>query len=109
MIRRPPRSTLFPYTTLFRSVPGTPGFGGVDTHDRPLIAAEYQALRIVRIDPELMEVIAGRIALDRFPRLAGISRAIDGSIHHIDLICVLRIGRNFFEVPTAAPQTFVAR
>src|SRR2546426_11784212 len=24
MIRRPPRSTLFPYTTLFRSVPGTP-------------------------------------------------------------------------------------
>src|SRR2546426_10798494 len=25
MIRRPPRSTLFPYTTLFRSIPGTPG------------------------------------------------------------------------------------
>src|SRR2546422_7779102 len=25
MIRRPPRSTLFPYTTLFRSVCGTPG------------------------------------------------------------------------------------
>src|SRR3712207_7631982 len=24
MIRRPPRSTLFPYTTLFRSVPATP-------------------------------------------------------------------------------------
>src|SRR5437660_2273706 len=35
MIRRPPRSTLFPYTTLFRScdhrrraVRGSPGFGG---------------------------------------------------------------------------------
>src|SRR3712207_8462620 len=27
MIRRPPRSTLFPYTTLFRSDPG-PGLGG---------------------------------------------------------------------------------
>src|SRR2546423_8870539 len=25
MIRRPPRSTLFPYTTLFRSVPSGPG------------------------------------------------------------------------------------
>src|SRR3712207_8181232 len=25
MIRRPPRSTLFPYTTLFRSLPGTEG------------------------------------------------------------------------------------
>src|SRR3712207_9179063 len=28
MIRRPPRSTLFPYTTLFRSPPGRPGRGG---------------------------------------------------------------------------------
>src|SRR3712207_8312474 len=27
MIRRPPRSTLFPYTTLFRSVPGLVGQG----------------------------------------------------------------------------------
>src|SRR3712207_8738789 len=31
MIRRPPRSTLFPYTTLFRSVPGTiPDPSGAD-------------------------------------------------------------------------------
>src|SRR3712207_6909367 len=38
MIRRPPRSTLFPYTTLFRSTPGGPkrpitdyhGYGPVD-------------------------------------------------------------------------------
>src|SRR5256885_10454628 len=29
MIRRPPRSTLFPYTTLFRSAEPTPGGGGV--------------------------------------------------------------------------------
>src|SRR5687768_18361139 len=28
MIRRPPRSTLFPYTTLFRSVPETPNPAG---------------------------------------------------------------------------------
>src|SRR3712207_8443049 len=27
MIRRPPRSTLFPYTTLFRSEPDAPGTG----------------------------------------------------------------------------------
>src|SRR5256885_10957279 len=27
MIRRPPRSTLFPYTTLFRSALDLPGFG----------------------------------------------------------------------------------
>src|SRR5256886_3905206 len=29
MIRRPPRSTLFPYTTLFRSPGGWPSFGSV--------------------------------------------------------------------------------
>src|SRR3712207_7805825 len=28
MIRRPPRSTLFPYTTLFRSIRGVPRSGG---------------------------------------------------------------------------------
>src|SRR3712207_7516708 len=28
MIRRPPRSTLFPYTTLFRSTAGRPGGAG---------------------------------------------------------------------------------
>src|SRR5688572_32552625 len=32
MIRRPPRSTLFPYTTLFRSEPNTPAGCPVDTH-----------------------------------------------------------------------------
>src|SRR3712207_8920008 len=40
MIRRPPRSTLFPYTTLFRShrsrkTPGTPT--AVRTADRPVV------------------------------------------------------------------------
>src|SRR3989442_4419592 len=32
MIRRPPRSTLFPYTTLFRSGGHCPGAGGSDFH-----------------------------------------------------------------------------
>src|SRR3712207_7609673 len=39
MIRRPPRSTLFPYTTLFRSIgaeradPGRPDQGGLGGHE----------------------------------------------------------------------------
>src|SRR5438034_6544933 len=38
MIRRPPRSTLFPYTTLFRSIPALarradPGGAGAARHD----------------------------------------------------------------------------
>src|SRR5256885_5503164 len=37
MIRRPPRSTLFPYTTLFRSPrPGVRGGGGEHPPQRPL-------------------------------------------------------------------------
>src|SRR2546430_11778064 len=32
MIRRPPRSTLFPYTTLFRSLRGGPGVPGREDH-----------------------------------------------------------------------------
>src|SRR2546430_11486597 len=31
MIRRPPRSTLFPYTTLFRSAPGVVGIAETDS------------------------------------------------------------------------------
>src|SRR3989449_5003795 len=33
MIRRPPRSTLFPYTTLFRSLTRSPFSAGGDNHD----------------------------------------------------------------------------
>src|SRR5947207_6778512 len=32
MVRRPPRSTLFPYTTLFRSSPGAPLFALTFSH-----------------------------------------------------------------------------
>src|SRR2546422_8450071 len=42
MIRRPPRSTLFPYTTLFRSQPG---------YDRPEDGKEY------RISQERMNAV----------------------------------------------------
>src|SRR3712207_8924437 len=38
MIRRPPRSTLFPYTTLFRSEPETAG-GADRVHEGPVLSA----------------------------------------------------------------------
>src|SRR2546430_11837615 len=41
MIRRPPRSTLFPYTTLFRSARFHVRHAGVDVHERRIhLAAE---------------------------------------------------------------------
>src|SRR5258708_14976384 len=50
MIRRPPRSTLFPYTTLFRSVKFHDGAGeiapGVTVH---LIGGHTGGLQVVRV------------------------------------------------------------
>src|SRR5437899_9476827 len=43
MIRRPPRSTLFPYTTLFRSVPVARGTG--------VLGAAGEPARLYRIRP----------------------------------------------------------
>src|SRR3989454_518789 len=56
MIRRPPRSTLFPYTTLFRSITGEHGVGLDKLRYMPLIfdAESLTAMRAVRRvwDPE---------------------------------------------------------
>src|SRR2546425_7356740 len=43
MIRRPPRSTLFPYTTLFRS--GFPGWAKSDDQSGPIQSSEISARR----------------------------------------------------------------
>src|SRR3712207_5507648 len=47
MIRRPPRSTLFPYTTLFRSVPGAGGQIGTQ--------------RVARAEPDGYTVLLGSV------------------------------------------------
>src|SRR5215831_3141943 len=90
-------------------VPGTPRHRGIDTNNRTLIAAEHHAVRIVRIDPELMKIVAGWVTFNRCPRLACITRTIDRGIHDIDQVRILWIGRNLFEVPAASPKTLVAR
>src|SRR5258707_8075432 len=47
MIRRPPRSTLFPYTTLFRSLLGfeQPEFGNIYFDDKDLGKLDLRAVR----------------------------------------------------------------
>src|SRR5256885_7629387 len=54
MIRRPPRSTLFPYTTLFRSLGATPVID--KAIERALVAQPYSAI------PLGVTVISGTIA-----------------------------------------------
>src|SRR3989475_2080160 len=67
MIRRPPRSTLFPYTTLFRSrmvqdfslryplVDGQGNFGSVDGD--PAAAYRYTEARLTRVAMTMLEDI----------------------------------------------------
>src|SRR2546430_6290060 len=54
MIRRPPRSTLFPYTTLFRSA-------SVKVHDRPHGAGSEFLEGRIAIGPEPARRMANRI------------------------------------------------
>src|SRR3989454_9172915 len=49
MIRRPPRSTLFPYTTLFRSHPGR-----VETLVPPAVLTVPELARIAPVRPQLV-------------------------------------------------------
>src|SRR2546430_9680175 len=46
MIRRPPRSTLFPYTTLFRSMEGT-----IPEYDKAGVKREREGMRLTGIVP----------------------------------------------------------
>src|SRR5690349_23260400 len=53
MIRRPPRSTLFPYTTLFRSAPGPPA--GTHAQQVARLAVQRVAERGERAEPDRSE------------------------------------------------------
>src|SRR3712207_8179558 len=58
MIRRPPRSTLFPYTTLFRSLPEDVALRPADRDGRPVPLGNRVAGRIEGV----LEQVVGDIA-----------------------------------------------
>src|SRR2546430_5032534 len=51
MIRRPPRSTLFPYTTLFRSRSRRPAFPAVDVFELLHLLVRIDAPKLFLHDP----------------------------------------------------------
>src|SRR3712207_6511484 len=69
MIRRPPRSTLFPYTTLFRSVADDAGVG-----HQPLLVVGTEGRDGVDLEAGERRTEGGALAQDGDPREAGLER-----------------------------------
>src|SRR5215813_15151237 len=73
MIRRPPRSTLFPYTTLFRSEPGHPvpteqrdepdGHGRSEEHTSELQSRPHLVCRLLLDKKKTNELYANLIVI----------------------------------------------
>src|SRR3712207_7185259 len=100
MIRRPPRSTLFPYTTLFRSTGRQPGAGAggrverqrhrpraaargrSEEHTSELQSRQYLACRlllanksVIKLDITIHVIFSSHMFPDMFDYTAPISRA----------------------------------
>src|SRR3712207_8878819 len=65
MIRRPPRSTLFPYTTLFRSLPGVGAFGECIAKLRSSGLVDAMAHEVLERRKPFLGVCVGMQLLDR--------------------------------------------
>src|SRR3712207_9023743 len=65
MIRRPPRSTLFPYTTLFRSLPVALGHVAADGRDYGLRRALHGEREHGGVDPAQHLLDVARLELDQ--------------------------------------------
>src|SRR3712207_7887797 len=74
MIRRPPRSTLFPYTTLFRSLRD----GGVEADQLEQLGDPRGALLASAVQPVHLEGLGHRLG-DRASRVEGGERVLE---HH---------------------------
>src|SRR5687767_15702504 len=89
MIRRPPRSTLFPYTTLFRSAEGKPRRGG--GRQPPADAARRHHPRSEEHTSELQSLayLVCRLLLEK--KKERMNRGLGGNPEHIDSIFVSTI------------------
>src|SRR6266403_4975863 len=89
MIRRPPRSTLFPYTTLFRSPPPRASTPMNSASARSLSGRGGRLERLPQVEgPEPILLLETGGVRDRFPedgdhrRIAELSQRVDGAAAH---------------------------
>src|SRR2546422_5583907 len=93
MIRRPPRSTLFPYTTLFRSLVGKPEVIG-----REITGALAVVPRHEEVEPAVVVVVEepGREAVHRLDLLDRKSTRLNSSHGYISyaVFCLKKKNKN---------------
>src|SRR5690242_21097459 len=102
MIRRPPRSTLFPYTTLFRS-----GFGSrVPKYQHRFCNTEYGTLKL---DPQELAIVCELLL--RGPQTPGELRSRARSEEHtselqshVNLVCRLLLEKKKCITPSFVQQ-----
>src|SRR3712207_9319124 len=88
MIGRPPRSTLFPYTTLFRSAVGLSGEdGGLFTAERTAAVVDGEPVDaglvgdVVTVDPAPVRAL---LASGHIPVIATVAPDRDGVAHNVN-------------------------
>src|SRR2546422_7471777 len=87
MIRRPPRSTLFPYTTLFRSAPSRIARGRGKVARSPLRQADVACRRYtVMLDQVIQVVKEERLVADNRSRSEEHTSELQSRLH---LVCRL--------------------
>src|SRR5260370_32617702 len=96
MIRRPPRSTLFPYTTLFRSVRRHGPQPG------PEAGARHVAAREQVVDHQLQRGAAARVQAQVEPAQLGRSEEHTSELQsHLNLVCRLLLEKKKKQPRTA--------
>src|SRR5258708_8423667 len=91
MIRRPPRSTLFPYTTLFRSYSFTVEDFHLLLFAQSPGALPYLNFRFVCAPQELL-VFVGK-SESSFQQIGCFGKSIGFGNHFLEITCTIAIGR----------------
>src|SRR5579859_8186412 len=90
-------------------VPGAPRLPAVPRHDYALIASQNHSLRVVRVYPQLVIIVAARRTLNCRKCFSAVPRSVHRRIRHIHHIRILRIHAHFAEVPAASPNPRIFR
>src|ERR1043165_6559278 len=81
MIRRPPRSTLFPYTTLFRSLHARHALGRLLLHEAEQVARDSAHLDLLAaFGDAVAAVVAGDVLERHVPRVAETAVHLHGAV-----------------------------